>query len=153
MHKIDDTDRRILRLMQADAGLSTAELAERTGMATASCWRRIERMQRTGVILGKRIEVDRRALGFAVEVSLRITLDKTRSNAFDSFIAAARKLPEVDEIQTFLGRVDVRLNVLARDMQHYKEIYRSRILGLPHIVDIEALMLVADVKNTESLPL
>jgi len=61
--------------------------------------------------------------------------------------------PEVDEIQTFLGRVDVRLNVLARDMAHYQQIYRTRILTLPHISDIEALMLLSTVKNSEGLPL
>ncbi len=50
-------------------------------------------------------------------------------------------------IETFLGRVDVRLNVIARDMAQYQEIYRSRILTLPHIADIEALMLIATIKD------
>ena len=153
MHNIDDTDRRILRLMQADAGAGSAEIAARAGMPAASCWRRIERMKHAGVIIGCRVEIDPKALGYEVEVSLRITLDKTQGNAFDAFIAAARKIAEVNEIQTFLGRVDVRLNLLARDMGHYQEIYRERILALPHIADIEALMLVANVKNSESLPL
>ena len=62
-------------------------------------------------------------------------------------------MPEVIEIQTFLGRVDVRLNVIARDMGHYQHIYRSRILTLPHIADIEALMHVATIKETAQLPL
>ena len=57
------------------------------------------------------------------------------------------------EIQTFLGRVDLRLSVIARSMSHYQEIYRSRILGLPHISDIEALMHVAEIKQAEVLPL
>ena len=59
----------------------------------------------------------------------------------------------MNEIQTFLGRVDVRLNVLARDMAHYQDIYRTQILSLPHINDIESLMLVANVKSVERLPL
>ena len=94
-----------------------------------------------------------RALGFEVEVSLRITLDKTQPRAFDDFLAAAREVSEVYEIQTFLGRVDVRLNILARDMAHYQTLYRDKILGLPHIADIQALMLVANVKSTPGLPL
>ena len=64
-----------------------------------------------------------------------------------------REVPEVIEIQTFLGRVDVRLNVIARDMGHYQEVYRDRILTLPHIADIESLMLVSTIKETGSLPL
>jgi len=68
-------------------------------------------------------------------------------------ISAAREIPEVIEIQTFLGRVDVRLSVIARDMAHYQHIYRARILGLPHISDIDALMHVSVIKSAEGLPL
>ena len=57
------------------------------------------------------------------------------------------------EIQTFLGRVDVRLEVIARDMGHYQAIYRDRILTLPHISDIEALMQVAVIKSAQGLPI
>ena len=56
-------------------------------------------------------------------------------------------------IETFLGRVDVRLNVIARDMAHYQEVYRTQILALPHISELEALMLIATIKETEGLPL
>jgi len=84
---------------------------------------------------------------------LRFTLDKTNPRAFDEFLAAARDVPEVIEIQTFLGRVDIRLNVIARDMGHYQDIYRDRILTLPHIADIESLMLVSTIKQSGSLPL
>jgi len=153
MQTIDDIDRRLLRLLQDDVSLTAGQLAKASGIGAASCWRRIERMQRDGVIKGRSIEIDPRALGYEVEVSLRITLDKTQSNAFDTFIAEARKIPEVIEIQTFLGRVDVRLNILARDMSHYQEIYRARILALPHLADLEALMLVSNVKNSRGLPL
>ena len=153
MQSLDDTDRRILRQYQADPALATAELAARAGVTPATCWRRLERMERAGVIEAVEAVIDWRALGYAVEVSLRVTLDKTVRGAFDDFLAAARDLPEVNEIQTFLGRTDVRLNVLARDMGHYQEIYRDRILSLPHMADIEALMLVATVQDSEALPL
>jgi Lrp/AsnC family transcriptional regulator len=153
MHQVDDIDRRLLRLLQHDPSASTAQLAQLAGMTAASCWRRLEKLETAGIILGRAIQIDPKALGYEVEVSLRITLDKTQSNAFDAFIDQARKIPEVNEIQTFLGRVDVRLNILARDMAHYQTIYRTRILALPHINDIEALMLVSNVKNAETLPL
>lgn len=151
--QIDDTDRRILRHLLAEPSLGSADLAERAGVTAATAWRRIERLAQAGVIRGQHAVVDWRALGWAVEVSLRFTLDKTHPRAFDEFLAAARDVPEVIEIQTFLGRVDVRLNVIARDMGHYQEVYRDRILTLPHIADIESLMLVSTIKDTGSLPL
>lgn len=151
--QIEDTDRRILRQLLADPGLERAELALRAGVTAATCWRRLERLSAAGVIRGRHAVIDWRALGWAVEVSLRFTLDKTHPRAFDEFLDAARKVPEVVEIQTFLGQVDVRLNVIARDMGHYQEIYRDRILTLPHIADIESLMLVSTIKRTGNLPL
>ncbi|PJE32091.1 transcriptional regulator, AsnC family [Pseudooceanicola antarcticus] len=150
---LDDADRRILRQYQADPAASSAQLAERAGLTPATCWRRLERMQAQGIIRGVRGVIDWRALGYTVEVSLRITLDKSAPRAFDDFAAGARKIPEVLEIQTFLGQVDARLGIIARDVEHYQEIYREKILTLPHITDIDALMHVARVKFDEQVPL
>ncbi|WP_025312220.1 Lrp/AsnC family transcriptional regulator [Roseicyclus elongatus] len=150
---LSDLDRRILRHLQADPDQPVSKLAEAAGLPLASCYKRLERLQAQGVIKGSRAAINWAALGYAVEVSLRVTLDKTDPRAFDEFLAAARKVPEVIAIQTFLGVVDVRLYVIARSMPHYQEIYRSRILTLPHIADIEALMQVATIKEAQSLPL
>jgi len=152
MH-VDDTDRRVLRQLQADPAQSMAELARRAGVTEATASRRLEKLRTRGVLRGQEAVIDWRRLGWAVEVSLRITLDKTNPRAFDEFTAAARNVPEVLEIQSFLGRVDMRLNVIARDMAHYQQIYRERVLTLPHIADIEALMHIADIKRAEALPL
>jgi Lrp/AsnC family transcriptional regulator len=150
--QIDDTDRRILRQMLADPSLDRAALAERAGVTQATLWRRLDRLKGAGLIRS-RMRIDWRRLGYEVEVSLRFTLDKTDPRAFDGFIAAAREVPEVVGIETFLGRVDVRLNVVARDMGHWQEVYRARILSLPHIAELEALMLVSTIKQSEGLPL
>lgn len=151
--QIDDTDRRILRHWLAEPGLERAALAERAGVTAATLWRRLDRLREAGVIRSEGAVIDWRALGYAVEVSLRFTLDKTNPRAFDEFIVAAREVPEVIGIETFLGRVDMRLNVIARDMGHWTGIYRERILTLPHIAEVEALMLVATIKETGGLPL
>ena len=151
--QIDDTDRRILRHHLMEPDLARAELAVLAGVTPATLWRRLERLVGAGVIRSQSVVIDWRKLGYEVEVSLRFTLDKTDPRAFDDFIGAAREVPEVIAIETFLGRVDVRLTVIARDMAHYAEVYRARVLTLPHIADIEALMLIATIKDAEGLPL
>ena len=150
---LDDIDRRLLRRLQDDPSLVIPHLAEAAGITINRTLRRLEKLRANGVIRATRAVIDWRALGYGVEVSLRFTLDKTQRDAFDAFIAAAREVPEVIEIQTFLGKVDVRLNVIARDMEDYQRLYRTRILTLPHIADIEALMLVATVKSEDRLPI
>ncbi len=151
--QIEDIDRRILRQLLAEPAMPVKVLADHAGVTAATCARRLDRLRAAGVIRGEHARIDWRALGYEVEVSLRFTMDKTNPRAFDEFIAAARGVPEVVGIETFLGRVDVRLNVIARDMAHYAEVYRARILTLPHIADIEALMLIATIKDGEGLPL
>ena len=150
---LDDTDRRLLRHLQDDPSLVLPELAELCGLTAGRAGRRIEKLREAGIIKGQEAVIDWKALGFSVEVSLRITLDKTAPSAFDEFLAAARGVAEVIEIQTFLGRVDVRLHIVARDLGHWQTIYRDKVLTLPHIADIEALMTVATVKMDEALPL
>ncbi|MEM6941975.1 MAG: Lrp/AsnC family transcriptional regulator [Pseudomonadota bacterium] len=150
---LDDLDRRLLRYWQAVPSLSPAELAQRCGMTPGRAARRLARMEARGVVQSVGMVVDWLALGYAVEVSLRVTLEKSQGNAFDAFLAAARDVPEVVEIQTFLGRVDARLSIIARDMAHYQDIYRRQVLALPHIADIEALMHVTRIKAQDTLPL
>ncbi len=149
----DSTDRRILRQLLGDPSASNAQLAERAGVTGASLWRRMERMREAGVLKGIHARIDWRALGWEVEVSLRFTLDKTDPRAFDNFLAALREVPEVIEIQSFLGSVDWRATVIARDMAHWQQVYRDRILTLPHIAELDALMLVSTISDREDLPL
>jgi Lrp/AsnC family transcriptional regulator len=150
---LDDTDRKLLRLMQADPGMVAPELARVAGLSVGQVGRRIDRLREAGIYQGQEAVIDWAALGWTVHVSLRITLDKTVPQAFDDFLTAARAVPEVIEIQTFLGRVDVRLAVIARDLSHWQAVYRDRVLTLPHVSDIEALVRVAVVKSDEELPL
>ena len=149
----DATDRRILRQLLADPDLPAAQLAERAGVTPASLWRRLEKLRAQGVLQAIEQRIDWRAMGYEVEVSLRFTLDKAEPRAFDEFLAAARMVPEVTEIQSFLGSVDLRLSVIARDMAHWQHIYRDSILTLPHVADSDALMLVSTIKNSTDLAL
>ena len=150
---LDDTDRRLLRHLQGDPTLGLPDLADLLRVSPARVSRRLDRLRADGVLLGQRARINWAALGYAIGVSLRITLDKTQPRAFDEFLAAARKVPEVTEVQTFLGRVDVRLYLVARDLPDYQRIYRDHVLTLPHIAEIEALMDVARVHASAEVPL
>ena len=150
---LDDLDRRILRILQSDPMVPIVEVAERCVSQPATVARRLERLKAHKVLRGQHAVIDWAVLGYAVEVSLRFTLDKTNAKAFDEFLTAARGIRQVIAIQTFLGRVDVRLSVIAKDMADYQKLYRNEILNLPHISELEALMHVATLKTAETLPL
>ena len=108
MQNLTSVEKRLIRNIMDDPNAGTAKLAERVGMSTTACWRKIEKLQQLGIIKGLVANINWRRLGYELEVSLRITLDKTQKDAFETFLVGARKIKEVNEIQTFLGRVDVR---------------------------------------------
>lgn len=149
----NELDKRLLRHLQNDPEMPMSELAERCNTTSVTAARRLAGLSEQGVLRGQQAIIDWARLGYTVEVSLRVTLDKTHARAFDEFLNDARNVPEAIEIQTFLGRVDVRLSVIAFDMAHYQNIYRARILTLPHIADIEALMHIATIKTDQVLPI
>lgn len=150
---LDDLDRCILRFLQSDPAVPLSEVAVHCKSQIATVSRRLDRLMKNGVFRGQHAIIDWVALGYEVEVSLRFTLDKTYPKAFQDFLNAARQIHQVIEIQTFLGRVDVRLSIIARDMSDYRRLYQDEILNLPHIAELEALMHVTTLKISEELPL
>ncbi len=150
---IDDVDRRILRLYQNDPEISRRALARDLGLSPAVLNRRMGKLEEMGVIKGKKARINWQRFGFEVRVFLRVTLDKSDPNAWGEFLNAAKRIPEIAVIETLVGRVDVRMDVMARDLEHYQEIYVEKILALPHIADIESLLLISEVKDTAKLPL
>ena len=149
---LTELDSRILRIYQSDPNIQMANLASKAGTTPAVLSRRLGRLRQNGQIVAIEAVINWQILGYKVEVSLRVTLDKTHHMAFDNFMSEARKIVEVIEIQTFLGKVDVRLLVISKDMDDYQRVYRQRILHLPHILEIEPLMHIARVRNSEVLP-
>ena len=140
---------------QSEPQTSHRAVMARAKNQTLSDWqgpRGFALLRLNGQIVAKEAIINWQILGYKVEVSLRITLDKTHQLAFDNFINDARKIQEIIEIQTFLGKVDVRLLLIAKNMDDYQKVYREKILHLPHIMEIEPLMHIARVQNNEVLP-
>ncbi len=119
MHEIDETDRRILRVMQADGSLSVTEIAERIGLSQSPCSRRISRLTENGIILGKTVILDRKKLGFNAIILVRIKLSSHGRKSFEQFQQAVLRIPEVQVVQLMLGDYDFNVRVVVRDMDHF----------------------------------
>lgn len=144
---IDDTDRRILRLLAADAGLSAGEVGRRTGLSQPAAWRRIKRLEETGAIAGRRLVLDREALGFGVTVFLGIKLAARGRVGLEDFERAASAIPEVQSVQHVLGLYDYRLRVVARDLPDFERVLRRRIMTLPGVGQVEANVLLSEERR------
>lgn len=147
MIDLDDTDRAILRLLEADATLGAGEVGRRLDLSQPAAWRRIKRLTEAGVIAGRRVEVDLAALGFGVTVFLGVKLATRGRVSLEDFERAATAIPEVQLVQQVIGLFDYRLRVTARDIADFERILRRRILTLPGIGQVEANVVLSDERR------
>lgn len=153
MSVVDETDRRILRALQGDGGLSVSDLADRVGLSQSPCSRRIARMTDAGIILGRSIRLDRKKLGFDVVILVRIKLTEHGRQSLKVFQDAAVTIPEIQVIQLMLGEFDFHLRVVVRDMDHFQTLLRERLVMLPGVRELQSTVLLEEMKYSTALPL
>lgn len=141
---LDDTDRAILRALSADAGLGAGELGRRLGLSQPAAWRRVRRLEEAGILAGRRIDLDRAALGFGVTVFLGIRLATKGRTSLEDFERAVAAIPEVQVVQHVLGLFDYRLRVVARDIADFERVLRRRIMTLPAVGQVEANVVLTE---------
>lgn len=137
----------ILRLLARDATLGAAEVGRAVGLTQPATWRRIRRLTDAGILAGRRIVVDRAALGFTVSVFLGIRLAARGRPALEDFERAASAIPEVQTVQHVLGRFDYRLRVVARDIPDFERILRRRVMTLPGVGQVEANVVLSEERR------
>jgi Lrp/AsnC family transcriptional regulator, leucine-responsive regulatory protein len=147
MIDLDDQDRAILRALSEDAGVSAGELGRRFGLSQPAAWRRVRRLEEAGVLAGRRVDVDRAALGFGVTVFLGVKLATRGRVSLEDFERAAVAIPEVQIVQHVLGLFDYRLRVVARDIADFERVLRRRIMTLPGVGQVEANVLLTEERR------
>jgi len=145
--ELDDIDRALLRLLVQDARLNAGELGRRTGLSQPGAWRRLRRLEEAGVLAGRRVEVDRAALGFGVTVFLGVKLATKGRVSLEDFERAVVAIPEVQVVQHVLGLFDYRLRVVARDIADFERVLRRRIMTLPGVGQVEANVLLTEERR------
>ncbi len=147
---IDDIDRKILRILQENGGLSAKDVGVKVNLSQPAAWRRIKRLEEAGVIRGRSIILDREKLGFDVVVYLGVKLVTKGRVSIEDFERAVCAIPEVQLVQHVLGVYDYRLKVVARDLSDFERILRRRIMTLPGVGNVESNVLLSeeDVKGT-----
>lgn len=152
MTDLDPFERKILRELQRDAGQTTAQIAEKVGLSPSPCWRRIERLEREGVIRGRVAVVDRRKVGLAAHIFAQIRLNAHGRANLDEFSNAIRGFPEVLDAYVLMGTTDFMLRVVARDIEAYERFFFEKLSKLPGIQEINSTVALSEIKSTLELP-
>lgn len=150
---LDAIDIKILDLMQRDASLSTAELAERVGLSQSPCWRRIQRLREEGYIKAVVAIVDHQLLGFKMQIFAQVKMTTLTEEERAGFYKAINNIPEILECWTVFGEMDAMLKILAPDVSWYQDFIFSVLLKLPGVVDVRSIVTLSATKSTTAVPL
>ena len=149
---MDQKDRNILGLLQKDASLSMADLAERTALSKTAVWRRVRDLEAQGVIRQRITVLDPEAMGFGLSVYAFVSTSQHSDEWFARFERAVASIPEILEFHRTSGEVDYLLKVVARDMRHYDDIYK-RLIREVEFADISSTFVMETFKDGRELPL
>ena len=149
---MDSKDRQILQIIQSDAALSMAELADRCALSKTAVWRRVRELEKQGVIKGRMTVLDAEALGFSLTVFALVSTNQHSDEWFNRFEKAVNSIPEILDFYRTSGSIDYLLKVVARDVRHYDEIYK-RLIREVDFADISSTFVMQTVKSGYQLPL
>jgi DNA-binding Lrp family transcriptional regulator len=150
---LDAVDLRILELLQEDASLSIAEIADKVGLSSSPAWRRIERLKREKVITRQLTLLDPEKLGLTFEVYATVKLQLTTRENLEKFERAVADWPQVVECAMVTGAVDYVLRVVTRDMHAYDDFLRDHMLALGLVSDVQSRIVMRVSKRTTAAPL
>jgi Lrp/AsnC family transcriptional regulator len=150
---LSNTDIAILRLLQNNATISTAAIAEKLNMSQSPCWRRINKIEQEGYICKRVALLDRKALGMEVVVFATVSLTANGRQNLEEFEAEILQYPEVMECYTMAGIWDYMLKIVTRNISHYEAFVRNTLTHSPHIRELHSHMAVTEIKNSTELPL
>jgi len=149
---MDPIDRKILALLQNNAGLAIADIAAKVGLSQTPCWKRIQKMEHTGVIKARVALLDAKRLSLGLTVFVIIRTNQHDDVWLQKFARAVRDMPEITAIWRMAGDIDYLLRVIVRDMEAYDAFYKRLIKRVP-LNDVSSTFVMEEIKYTTALPL
>jgi Lrp/AsnC family transcriptional regulator len=148
---LDKFDRRILALLQQNAVMPIAELAEKTGLSASPCWRRIQKLEAEGYIRGRVALLDARKMNLGVTVFAAIRTNQHSVKWLEAFSKAVVGIPEIVEVYRMSGQIDYMLRIVVPDIAAYDRVYR-RLIAAIEIYDVSSAFAMEVLKSTTVLP-
>ena len=149
---LDDTDLRILRVLQKQGRMSNADLSEQVNLSASACHRRVQRLEADGFIRGYVALLDARRMNMPTTVFVEITLSTQADEVLDAFEKAVARIPDVLECHLMAGSADYILKIIAHDTEDYARIHRQHLARLPGVAQMQSSFALKTVFKTTALP-
>ncbi|HEY5850671.1 MAG TPA: Lrp/AsnC family transcriptional regulator [Lysobacter sp.] len=151
--ELDRTDLLVLAELQRSGRLTNAELAERVHLSASACLRRVQRLEREGVIAGYRAEVDPDRLGLGLQAFVRVQLVRHDSEAIAAFVDFVNAWDEVVACHALTGDMDYLLQIVVQDLEHFSRFLLDRLLNQAGVADVNSSFVLRTVKAFGGMPL
>jgi Lrp/AsnC family transcriptional regulator len=148
---MDIIDRKLLELLQVDATMPVAELAQRVNLSQTPCWKRLQRLKDAGVIRAQVALCDARKLGVGTTVFVAVRTNQHTEEWAATFTRAVRDIPEVVEVYRMSGETDYLLRVVVSDIDDYDRVYKLLIGAVP-LYDVSSSFAMEQIKYSTALP-
>ncbi len=152
MFEIDDTDRRILRRLQKTGRLSNSELADQINLSASACHRRVQRLEKEGIINGYVALLNARRVDRPTTVFVEITLSGQSDDILDAFEKEVALIPDLLECHLMAGTADYLLKITAQDTDDFARIHRRYLSRLPGVAQMHTSFALRTVFKTTALP-
>lgn len=149
---MDRIDKKILNVLQADASLSMADLADRVGLSQTPCWRRVRNLEAAGVIARRVAVLDPEKVNVGVTVFVGIKAGRHAGNWLNDFARAIDQIDEITEAYRLSGETDYLLKIVVPDIDAYDRVYK-RLIAKVDFADVSSSFAMEEVKTTTALPL
>ena len=149
---MDPIDRKILGLLQQDAGLSIAEIASRVGLSQTPCWKRIQKMEQARIIKARVALLDAKKLNLGLTVFVIIRTNQHDDVWLQKFARVIKEFQEITGIWRMAGDIDYLLRVIVKDMDAYDAFYK-RLIKRVSLSDVASTFVMEEIKYSTSLPI
>lgn len=146
---MDQIDRKILRVLQADARSSLQEIGQAVGLSSSPCWERIRKLEQAGVIEGYTVRLSPQALGLNDTVLVQVTLDSHSDNTLEKFGETLAAIPEVIEAWLVSGEYDYLLRVAVKDTRDYERLLREKLYKIKGIRHSKSSFVLRTLKKAD----
>ena len=150
---LDRTDLLLLAELQRSGRQTNAELAERVHLSPSACLRRVQRLERDGVIAGYRAEVDPERVGIGLQAFVRVQLARHDAESVAAFARQVNAWDEVVACHALTGDMDYLLQVAVVDLDHFSRFLLDRLLGQSGVADVNSSFVLRTVKAFRGMPL
>ena len=150
---LDETDKTILRLLQADGRVSNAEVARRVGLSAPATHARVKRLEETGVVRQYSTLLDREAMGFDMVCFINVSLQLHQFEAIERFKELMQDMPEVLECHHITGEFDYLLKAVFRNRDELQDFVVNKLTPIPGMARINTSLALIEIKATQQLPI